>query len=131
MFAFSIFSFILFIRSLALSASAVHVCMSVFDAVESHACVGMVMMWCESFVCSTRSTHFISIRSVFATGSFFCVVLLSFIDLIHFVANEIFDLNIFRLNRNYFCLYNEFWSVCFILWSLRCYMWEFSVILWW
>lgn len=26
---------------------------------------------------------------------------------------RIFNLNIFRLNRNYFCLYNEFRSVCF------------------
>lgn len=79
-FVFSVFSFIL-LRSFC--------CCFVWLLCASHQCVCAVerqthMIACvcvsrESFVCSMRATHFISIRSVCATGSFLvCCVLLSF-----------------------------------------------------
>lgn len=98
MFAFSIFSFILFLHSFC-----------------SFVCVGIgigsetLQMLCgsESFVCLTWTTHFISIRSVCATGSFFfckCVYFSSFDDLVRFQANEIFHFNTIQCPVG-FCLY--------------------------
>lgn len=95
-FAFSIFSFdfasSFFLLSLCLLFTLAHLCMRLC------ACV-LVLAWkaahvCEfeSFVCSARTTHFISIRSLCATGSFLFKFLFFLIHVPLYVFILFFDL---------------------------------------
>lgn len=81
-FVFSVFSFIL-LRSFCCCfvwlLCASHQCVCVCAVERQTHMIACVCVSRESFVCSMRATHFISIRSVCATGSFLvCCVLLSF-----------------------------------------------------